>query len=40
MPPFQHLGNLVAMGVLASFVLAVTFLPALLAVLPLRARLQ
>ncbi|MEM7407972.1 MAG: MMPL family transporter, partial [Pseudomonadota bacterium] len=32
-PPFQHLGNLVAMGVLASFVLAVTFLPALLAVL-------
>ena len=36
-PPFQHLGNLVAMGVLASFVLAVTFLPALLAVLPLKA---
>ena len=37
-PPFQHLGNLVAMGVLASFLLAVTFLPALLAVLPLKAR--
>jgi len=35
-PPFQHLGNLVAMGVLASFVLAVSFLPALLAVLPLK----
>ena len=37
-PPFRHLGNLVAMGVAASFLLSVTFLPALLAVLPLRVR--
>lgn len=37
-PPFQHLGNLVAMGVGASFVMAVTFLPALLAILPTRVR--
>ena len=35
-PPFQHLGNIVAMGVLASFVLAISFLPALLAVLPFK----
>ena len=35
-PPFNHLGNLVAMGVVASFMLAVTFLPALMAVLPVR----
>ncbi|MGI9332536.1 MAG: efflux RND transporter permease subunit, partial [Gammaproteobacteria bacterium] len=35
-PPFNHLGNLVAMGVVASFILAVTFLPALMMVLPIR----
>ncbi len=35
-PPFQHLGNLVAMGVLASFGLAVVLLPAMMAVLPVR----
>ncbi len=28
-PPFQHLGTIVALGVLISFVLAVSFLPAL-----------
>ena len=37
-PPFRHLGNLVAMGVAVSFVLAITFLPALISLLPLRAR--
>ncbi|HHI92611.1 MAG TPA: hypothetical protein ENK04_03715, partial [Gammaproteobacteria bacterium] len=37
-PPFQHLGNMVAIGVLASFFLSVTFLPALMSVLPVRVR--
>jgi len=35
-PPFQHLGNMVAMGVVASFFLSVTFLPAVMSVLPVR----
>ncbi len=35
-PPFRQLGNIVAFGDLASYALAVTLLPALLAVLPLR----
>ncbi|MEN8132779.1 MAG: MMPL family transporter, partial [Pseudomonadota bacterium] len=35
-PPFHDLGNIVAMGVGASFLLAITFLPALMAVLPVR----
>ena len=33
-PPFQQLGNIVAIGVMISFVLAITFLPAAIAVLP------
>lgn len=33
-PPFKMMGTTVAIGVLISFVLAITFLPALLAVLP------
>ena len=37
-PPFRVLGNLVAFGVLCAFVYSLTFLPALLSVLPLRAR--
>ena len=37
-PPFRHLGTFVAFGVGAAFVLSVTFLPALLSLLPLRAR--
>jgi len=37
-PPFRHLGNLVAMGVTASFFLAVTFLPAVMSLLPVRVR--
>ncbi len=37
-PPFQHLGNLVAMGVLASFALAVAFLPAMMSILPVRVK--
>lgn len=35
-PPFRQLGNIVAFGDLASYALAVTLLPALLAVVPLR----
>ena len=38
-PPFQHLGTIVSIGVLASFFLAVTFLPALVTLLPVRSRL-
>ena len=37
-PPFHDLGNYVAFGVLCAFVYTMTLLPALLAVLPLRAR--
>ena len=33
-PPFWDLGNLVAVGILASFILSITFLPAVLTVLP------
>ena len=39
-PPFQHLGNFVAMGVVASFFLSVTFLPALISVLPVRVKVK
>ena len=37
-PPFQHLGTLVAIGVVASFFLAVAFLPAMMSLLPVRVR--
>ena len=37
-PPFHILGNFVAFGVMITFIYAVTLLPALLSVLPLRAR--
>ena len=36
-PPYRQLGNFVAFGVAASFVLSVTFLPAMLSLLPVRA---
>ncbi len=36
-PPYRDLGNFVALGIVASFVLSVTFLPALLSLLPVRA---
>jgi predicted RND superfamily exporter protein len=35
-PPFRDLGNIVAMGVMAAFVYSVLFLPALMAVIPIR----
>ena len=37
-PPFNHLGNFVAIGVITSFFLSVTFLPALISLLPLRIK--
>ena len=37
-PPFNHLGNMVAIGVVASFLLSVSFLPAIMTVLPVRVR--
>ncbi|MEQ8234738.1 MAG: MMPL family transporter, partial [Gammaproteobacteria bacterium] len=37
-PPFNHLGNMVSIGVLVSFVLTVTFLPAFMTLVPVRAR--
>ena len=35
-PPFNHLGNITAAGVMAAFLLSILFLPALVAVLPMR----
>jgi len=35
-PPFKHLGNFVAFGVVASFILSVSFLPALMSLLPIK----
>jgi len=37
-PPFRDLGNITALGVAAAWVYSILFLPALLAVLPMRAR--
>lgn len=39
-PPFNDLGNITAMGVVYAFFLSVLFLPALIAVLPVRVRSQ
>lgn len=36
-PPFHYLGNMSAIGVIAAWILAVTLVPALLAVMPLKA---
>ena len=37
-PPFHDLGNITAMGVMYAFLLAVFFLPALMSVLPIKAK--
>jgi len=39
-PPFQHLGNMVAIGVVASFILSVVFLPAFMTVVPVRVKVK
>lgn len=38
-PPFHDLGNVVAIGVMVAFVLAVTTLPALMMILPVRQKI-
>ncbi len=37
-PPFRHLGNITAVGVMAAFVYSVLFLPALMSILPVRTK--
>jgi len=37
-PPFRDLGNIVAMGVMSAYVFSVFFLPAMIAILPLRVK--
>ena len=37
-PPFNHLGNITAVGITAAFVYSIVFLPALLSILPLRVK--
>lgn len=37
-PPFAHLGNIVCMGVIFSFILTVTFMPAVMTLLPNRRK--
>jgi predicted RND superfamily exporter protein len=37
-PPFNHLGNITAIGITGAFLYSVVFLPALLAILPLRVK--
>lgn len=37
-PPFRDLGNITAIGVMFAFALSVTFLPAVMSLLPVRAR--
>ena len=39
-PPFNDLGNITAIGVVAAWVFSMSFLPALMSALPLRVRLQ
>ncbi len=39
-PPFRDLGNIVTLGVLTTWVYALIFLPALLAILPIRTRVN
>jgi len=37
-PPFQHLGNLVSIGVIASFFLVIFFMPAVLSLIPIKRK--
>ena len=39
-PPFRDLGNIVAIGVAAAFIFSVSFLPALMLVLPMRVKTE
>ncbi len=37
-PPFHHLGNITAIGVIASFFLTIMFFPAFMAIMPMRIK--
>ncbi len=37
-PPFRHLGNFVSMGVLVSFILSISLLPATISLLPVKVK--
>jgi len=37
-PPFNELGNITAIGVIAAWIFSISFLPALMSILPLRVR--
>jgi hypothetical protein len=39
-PPFHDLGNIVAMGIVIAFILSISFLPALIAILPVHCQVQ
>ncbi len=39
-PPYRDLGNLVAMGVIIAFLLTITFLPAIMTLLPVRVKTE
>ncbi len=39
-PPFRDLGNIVAMGVVTGYLLSITFLPAMMMIMPVRQRKQ
>lgn len=39
-PPFRDLGNIVAFGVLLAFILTISFLPAMMMILPVRVKLS
>ncbi len=39
-PPFRDLGNVVSIGVFAAWILSVTFLPALISLLPVKVRYE
>jgi hypothetical protein len=37
-PPFRDLGNIATFGVIAAFILTITFLPAIMSILPIKAK--
>lgn len=39
-PPFRDLGNIVAMGVMLAWLLSITFLPAMMTILPAKVKLK
>ncbi len=39
-PPLGHLGSIVAVGVAAAYILSISFLPALVSVLPIKVKLE